>query len=66
MRCTPPLTRTPIGARARTGAGAVVLHDVPDDIDRRVAEIKLDAEGVAYDSLSDEQREYMDGWRHGT
>jgi adenosylhomocysteinase len=42
------------------------VHDVPDHIDRRVAEIKLDAEGVEYDALSDEQREYMEGWRHGT
>ncbi|MFB6218494.1 MAG: adenosylhomocysteinase [Halobacteriaceae archaeon] len=42
------------------------VHDVPDDIDRRVAEIKLDAEGVEYDSLSDEQEEYLSGWRHGT
>jgi len=42
------------------------VHDVPDDLDREVAEIKLDAEGVAHDSLSDAQREYMDSWQHGT
>jgi adenosylhomocysteinase len=42
------------------------VHDVPDDLDREVAEIKLDAEGVDFDSLSDEQREYMDSWQHGT
>mgnify|MGYP002760285128 FL=1 len=45
------------------GAG---VHDVPDDLDREVAEIKLDAEGVEIDSLTDEQAEYMDSWSHGT
>jgi adenosylhomocysteinase len=42
------------------------VHDVPDDVDREVAETKLAAEGVEFDSLSDEQREYMDSWDHGT
>ena len=42
------------------------VHDVPDAVDREVADIKLAAEGVGYDSLSDEQREYMDSWQHGT
>ena len=42
------------------------VHDVPDALDREVAEIKLDAEGVAHDTLSVTQREYMDSWEHGT
>ena len=42
------------------------VHDVPDDLDREVAEIKLAAEGVEYDALTDEQREYMNSWEHGT
>ena len=42
------------------------VHNVPDDLDRTVAEIKLQAEGVAHDSLTDEQREYMGSWDHGT
>jgi adenosylhomocysteinase (EC 3.3.1.1) len=42
------------------------VHDVPDDLDREIAEIKLDAEGVDHDSLSDEQRDYLDSWDHGT
>jgi len=45
------------------GAG---VHDVPDELDREVAEIKLDAEGIAIDDLTGEQREYMDSWQHGT
>ncbi|NHN46032.1 adenosylhomocysteinase [Halostella sp. JP-L12] len=42
------------------------VHEVPDELDREVAEIKLDAEGVEYDELTGEQREYMDSWQHGT
>jgi adenosylhomocysteinase len=42
------------------------VHEVPDDLDRRVAEIKLAAEGVEIDEMSDEQREYWDSWQHGT
>lgn len=42
------------------------VHDVPDDLDREVAEIKLDAEGVAFDDLSEAQAEYMGSWQHGT
>jgi adenosylhomocysteinase len=42
------------------------VHDVPDDLDREVAEIKLAAEGVEFDGLSDEQVEYMGSWQHGT
>ena len=42
------------------------VHDVPDELDREVAEIKLAAEGVEHDDLTDEQREYMDSWEHGT
>jgi adenosylhomocysteinase len=42
------------------------VHDVPDELDREVAEIKLAAEGVEHDALTDEQREYMDSWEHGT
>ena len=42
------------------------VHDVPDDLDREVAEIKLAAEGVEYDSLTEAQEEYMGSWDHGT
>jgi adenosylhomocysteinase len=42
------------------------VHDVPDSLDREVAEIKLAAEGIAIDDLSDDQAEYMSSWQHGT
>jgi adenosylhomocysteinase len=42
------------------------VHDVPDDLDIEVAEIKLAAEGVEYDSLTETQADYMGSWQHGT
>ncbi|MDS0278864.1 adenosylhomocysteinase [Halomicroarcula sp. S1AR25-4] len=42
------------------------VHDVPDRLDKEVAEIKLAAEGVEFDSLTETQAEYMDSWQHGT
>ncbi|MFC6939509.1 adenosylhomocysteinase [Salinirubellus sp. GCM10025818] len=45
---------------------SAAVHDVPDRLDREVAEIKLDAEGVDIDDLTDVQTEYMDSWQHGT
>ena len=42
------------------------VHEVPDDLDREVAEIKLAAEGIEIDALSDEQADYMGSWQHGT
>jgi adenosylhomocysteinase len=42
------------------------VHDVPDELDREVAEVKLGAEGIEVDELSDAQRDYMDSWDHGT
>jgi adenosylhomocysteinase len=51
---------------ANAGAYEPGVHDVPDRLDREVAETKLAAEGVAHDSLTDAQREYMDSWQHGT
>ncbi|CCC41673.1 adenosylhomocysteinase [Haloquadratum walsbyi] len=42
------------------------VHNVPDELDREVAEIKLEAEGVDIDSLTQTQSEYLDSWSHGT
>ncbi|SFF78937.1 adenosylhomocysteinase [Halopelagius inordinatus] len=42
------------------------VHDVPDELDVEVAEIKLAAEGVDIDALTDTQEEYMGSWSHGT
>lgn len=42
------------------------VHEVPDDIDRSVAEIKLESLDIEIDSLTDIQRDYMESWKHGT
>jgi adenosylhomocysteinase len=42
------------------------VHDVPDALDREIAEIKLDAEGITLDTLTPAQEEYMGSWQHGT
>ncbi|WP_129114257.1 adenosylhomocysteinase [Halegenticoccus tardaugens] len=42
------------------------VHEVPDELDREVAEVKLAAEGVEIDGLSAAQEEYMGSWQHGT
>jgi adenosylhomocysteinase len=42
------------------------VHEVPDDLDREVAEIKLDAEDIEIDELTPEQEEYLASWQHGT
>jgi adenosylhomocysteinase len=48
------------------GEYAAGVHDVPDRLDREVAEIKLATEGIGIDALSDAQAEYLDSWDHGT
>jgi len=42
------------------------VHDVPDELDREIAEIKLDAEGREIDELTEAQTDYMGSWDHGT
>jgi adenosylhomocysteinase len=42
------------------------VHDVPDAVDREVARVKLDAEGIDHDALTDRQEEYLGSWQHGT
>ena len=42
------------------------VHGVPEQIDRRVAELKLAAMGIEIDRLTAEQNEYLTSWRHGT
>jgi adenosylhomocysteinase len=51
---------------SEAGEYAAGVHDVPDRIDRQVAEVKLDAEGIGIDDLSEAQRDYMAEWDHGT
>ncbi|KPJ59150.1 MAG: adenosylhomocysteinase [Latescibacteria bacterium DG_63] len=42
------------------------VYPVPSDIDRRIANLKLDAMGIRIDTLTDEQRKYLSSWELGT
>jgi len=42
------------------------VHTVPRAIDDAVAQLKLEAMGVAIDALTDEQRHYLESWQEGT
>ncbi len=45
---------------------AIAVHPVPQEIDERVAALKLAAMGVAIDTLTPEQEEYLASWKMGT
>ena len=42
------------------------VYDVPDDIDKEVARLKLRAMGIAIDTLTEEQKRYLSSWEEGT
>jgi adenosylhomocysteinase len=42
------------------------VYDVPMDIDREVARLKLETMGVTIDTLTPEQEAYLSSWQHGT
>src|ERR1051326_989557 len=42
------------------------VYDVPQDIDREVARLKLASLGVRIDQLTEEQRSYLSSWDTGT
>jgi len=42
------------------------VYDVPDDIDKEVARLKLKAMGIAIDTLTEEQERYLSSWEEGT
>jgi adenosylhomocysteinase len=42
------------------------VYDVPAEIDREVARLKLETMGITIDTLTAEQQEYLSSWQHGT
>ncbi len=42
------------------------VHPVPDDIDARVARLKLESMGITIDKLTREQKKYLTSWQEGT
>jgi adenosylhomocysteinase len=42
------------------------VYSVPEDIDKEIARLKLDAMGVKIDTLTPEQVKYLNSWEEGT
>jgi adenosylhomocysteinase len=42
------------------------IHKIPEDLDQEIARLKLQAMGIAMDTLTPEQIEYMNSWTVGT
>lgn len=42
------------------------VYKVPDELDKRVAKLKLESMGIKIDRLTPEQEEYLAGWSEGT
>lgn len=42
------------------------VHSLPRKLDDEIAQLKLKAEGVSYDVLTKEQKEYLSSWDEGT
>jgi adenosylhomocysteinase len=42
------------------------VYAVPEEIDREIARLKLDAMGVEIDELTEEQIAYLNSWQAGT
>ena len=43
-----------------------VVYAVPEDLDKRVARMKLESMGIKIDRLTPEQEEYLSSWSEGT
>jgi adenosylhomocysteinase len=48
------------------GKLAAGIHSIPVDVDGEIARLKLQAMGIAIDSLTPEQIEYINSWNSGT
>ncbi len=42
------------------------LHSIPEEVDKEIARLKLQAMNIAIDTLTSEQLEYMNSWTSGT
>ena len=45
---------------------APAVYDVPEEMERHIATLKLKSMGNTIDTLSKEQHEYLQSWQHGT
>jgi adenosylhomocysteinase len=42
------------------------VYTIPEELDREIAKLKLDAMGVKIDTLTPEQKKYLESWEEGT
>jgi adenosylhomocysteinase len=42
------------------------VYQVPNEIDRQIARMKLQSMGIQIDQLTDEQEQYLASWEQGT
>lgn len=42
------------------------VHTLPISIDKKIAELKLESEGIKIDRLTGEQKKYLSSWKEGT
>ncbi len=42
------------------------VYVIPEDIDKEIARLKLEAMGIRIDVLTSEQERYLNGWQEGT
>ncbi|MBL7490899.1 adenosylhomocysteinase [Frankia sp. AgB1.9] len=42
------------------------VHDVPAEIDKQVASLKIETMGLEIDTLTSTQQNYLNSWRHGS
>ncbi|ADP77766.1 adenosylhomocysteinase [Methanothermus fervidus DSM 2088] len=42
------------------------VYNVPEEIDTRVAKLKLEAMGISIDKLTEKQKKYLSSWEEGT
>lgn len=52
--------------KAGKGSLSNQVHRLPPEIDAEIARLKLEAMGIAIDTLTDEQAEYLSSWEMGT
>lgn len=43
-----------------------MVYTIPEEVDRQIASLKLQAMGVAYDTLTEQQVTYLNQWQEGT
>jgi adenosylhomocysteinase len=42
------------------------VYTIPEEIDREIARLKLEAMGIRIDQLTAEQKKYLASWEEGT